>query len=80
MTEKDNANDKDGFGYPLLGDGGLIVCPFCGGNAEEREYGDSLTISCNDCQANIGDWIHSDRREMIKAWNKRTAVGTPIER
>ena len=21
MTEKDNANDKGGFGYPLLGDG-----------------------------------------------------------
>lgn len=67
----------------------LKPCPFCGGeadfwvrNALEAEDYQALIIDCNDCPANMEEWVYKydknfaenfekKKAEMYEAWNGR---------
>ena len=59
---------------PALGEGGLLLCPFCGGGAISRTDDDLLTfIACqNGCVE--GSW--GDSPSEAAAWNTRVSPGT----
>jgi len=76
MKEKDNAKDKDGFGYPLLGDGWrdvrkeLPVTPFLAYWTDDRmtvlEDGDSVSYA-----------LTGDPDKRIIAWIPLSEIGKP---
>ena len=49
----------------------LKPCPFCGGEAKLRRYGDSAYcyIECSQCE--IGAYFYDTKAEAIAAWNRR---------
>ncbi len=50
----------------------LKPCPFCGGKAELRRYGDSAYyyIECTQCE--VGAYFYNTDNDAIAAWNMRT--------
>ena len=54
----------------------IKLCPFCGGEAELREYplAEWWRVTCVDCDAQSGEFYYSEndiKENAIKAWNKR---------
>ena len=52
----------------------LKPCPFCGGMAHIVQYmqpKEEWRIMCMDCSARFGRYAGLDKKEAIKAWNRR---------
>jgi hypothetical protein len=58
----------------------LKPCPFCGGEAEYREYDDSVWFQCSnfDCQA-TRVWKFDGRRDAAEDWNRRASGWISVE-
>ena len=68
--------------------GGLVPCPFCGGEAEVVAYGPRLlrpsrnhvySVSCNECEMMFGWDVDYGGRydteyEVMLAWNTRAPI------